>query len=145
MTNRRFEMYEYRNIIVRMRLGESDRALAKSGLVGRKKAKKIRGIAAAQGWLESQEALPEDTVLAEVLEESRAPIQSTSLVLPHSEDVTDWWKQGIGGTTIHQTLIRKYGFGGSYSSVRRYLASLEQANPQTTTVLEFCAGRGGAG
>ncbi len=46
MANRRFEMHQYRNIIVRMRLGESDRALAKAGLIGRRKAKKVRRIAA---------------------------------------------------------------------------------------------------
>ena len=52
MANRRFEMHQYRNIIVRMRLGESDRALAKAVLVGRKKARQIRGIAEQQGWLD---------------------------------------------------------------------------------------------
>jgi len=31
MGNRRFEMYEYRQIISRMRLGESDRAISKAG------------------------------------------------------------------------------------------------------------------
>ena len=31
-------MYEYRQVIYRMRLGESDRAIAKAGLMGRRKA-----------------------------------------------------------------------------------------------------------
>ena len=31
-------MFEYRQIIVRMRLGDSDRALARAGLIGRPKA-----------------------------------------------------------------------------------------------------------
>ena len=34
MANRRFEMYEYRQVIVRMLLGESDRAIALTGLIG---------------------------------------------------------------------------------------------------------------
>jgi transposase len=59
-------MYEYRQVIVRMRLGESDRAIARAGLMG-----------------------------------------------------------------------RKYGFTGSYSSVRRFLQGVEAAHPQMTTVLEF--------
>ncbi|MCP4042814.1 MAG: IS21 family transposase, partial [Gammaproteobacteria bacterium] len=121
-------MHQYRNIIVRMRLGESDRALAKAGLIGRKKAKKVRSIADEQGWLGPQIPLPEDATLAEVLGGFSSLAQSTSLVLPHQEDVTSWWKQGIAGTTIHQALERKYGFQGSYSSVRRYLASLEEAH-----------------
>ena len=140
MANRRFEMHQYRNIIVRMRLGESDRALAKAGLIGRKKAKQIRGIAGKQGWLDISQPLPEDALLAEVLGRPSRPTPSTSLVLPYQAEVSDWWEQGIDGTTIHQALVRKYGFEGSYSSVRRYLAALEAAHPQVTTVLEFAPG-----
>ena len=29
MANRRFEMYQYRQVLTRMRLGESDRAIAR--------------------------------------------------------------------------------------------------------------------
>ena len=60
MANRRFEMHQYRNIIVRMRMGESDRALSKAGLIGRKKAKQVRRMAQAQGWLDTSEPLPDD-------------------------------------------------------------------------------------
>ena len=35
---------------------------------------------------------------------------------------------------------RSHGFTGSYSSVRRFLASLEATHPQVTTVLEFDPG-----
>lgn len=34
MANRKFEMYEYRHVIHRMRMGESDRAIARSKLMG---------------------------------------------------------------------------------------------------------------
>ena len=36
--------------------------------------------------------------------------------------------------------VLKYGFGGTYSSVRRYLAGLEAAHPQAATVLECAPG-----
>ncbi len=36
MAKRRFEMYHYRQALVRMRLGDSDRQIAKSGLMGRR-------------------------------------------------------------------------------------------------------------
>ena len=49
MANRTFEMHENRNIIVRMRLGDSDRAIARTGLAGRPKAKLIRQRAIANG------------------------------------------------------------------------------------------------
>jgi len=38
MANRRFEMYEIRHVITRMRLGESDREIERAGLMGRRKA-----------------------------------------------------------------------------------------------------------
>ncbi len=133
-------MHQYRQVIVRMRLGESDRALAKAGLMGRRKATAVRRLAEEQGWLDPSHPLPDDAALAEVLVRRSSPAPSTSRVLPHQEEVTDWWKQGIQGTTIHQALVRKYGFAGSYSSVRRYLAGLEAAHPQATTVLVFAPG-----
>jgi hypothetical protein len=49
MSNRRFEMYEYRQVIHRMRMGESDRAIAKSGLMGRIKCARLRRMAAERG------------------------------------------------------------------------------------------------
>ena len=42
MANRRFEMYQYRHILFRMRSGDSDRDLARDGLVGRRKAGELR-------------------------------------------------------------------------------------------------------
>ena len=42
MTNRRFEMHEIRQALVRMRMGESNRSIARSGLMGRPKAKALR-------------------------------------------------------------------------------------------------------
>ena len=81
-------MHQYRNIIVRMRLGESDRALAKAGLIGRRKAKVVRRLAAAQGWLDPSHGLPDDAALAEVLGRPSPPNQSISLVLPYQEEVT---------------------------------------------------------
>ena len=52
MANRRFEMYQYRHILFRMRSGDSDRDLARDGLVGRRKAGELRQLAASRGWLD---------------------------------------------------------------------------------------------
>ena len=45
MANKRFEMFEYRYVVVRMRLGDSNRALSKAGLISRPKAKALRAVA----------------------------------------------------------------------------------------------------
>lgn len=136
MSNRRFEMYEYRQVIYRMRLGESDRAIAKAGLTGRRKAAELRQLAKAHGWLEKG-PLPEDSELAVHFGKKPVAVTSGSLVLPYADEVEKWFENGIQGTTIHQALERKYGFSGSYSCIRRFLAALKEANPAATTILEF--------
>ena len=62
MSNRRFEMYQYSQVIYRMRLGESDRTIAKAGLMGRRKAAELREVAHEQGWMEETRPLPEDAL-----------------------------------------------------------------------------------
>ena len=52
MANQRFEMYEYRQVIVHMLLGESDRGIAMTGLMGRKKARGVRDLASTRSWLQ---------------------------------------------------------------------------------------------
>ena len=44
-------MHQYRHILVRMRLGETDRQIARAGLMGRRKAAAVRQRAQQQGWL----------------------------------------------------------------------------------------------
>ena len=60
MANRRFEVFELRQVLVRMRLGESDRDLSKAGLIGRKKAGEIRRMALDKGWLNAASPMPTD-------------------------------------------------------------------------------------
>jgi len=62
MANRRFEMYEYRQVIHRMRMGESDRAIAWSKLMGRLKCAQVCATANGKGWLKDA-PLPEDRAL----------------------------------------------------------------------------------
>ncbi len=136
MSNRRFEMYQYRQVICRMRLGESDRTIARAGLMGRRKAAELREIAHEQGWLR-EGPLPEDTELASFFQPKKQLNPPVSLLEPYEEQVKSWWEQGIQGTTIHQALVRNHGFAGSYSSVRRHLQKLERSHPKATCVLEF--------
>ena len=121
MANRRFEMYQYRQVITRMRLGESDCANPRSGLMGRQKACAFREVAVREGWLETSSVLPDDATLAQVLQVPSLRPQSASSVLPYQDKVTAWWRQGIRGTVIHQALVDTCGYTGSYSSIRRFL------------------------
>jgi len=140
MANRRFEMHQYRQVIVRMRLGDTDRDIARTGLMGRRKAAEVRATAAAQGWLEVSQALPDEAVLAAQLVRPVARPQTVSQVLPFADEVKEWHGQGIQGTTIYQALRRKHDFQGSYSAVRRYLQTLPPQDLAATTPLDFAPG-----
>ena len=150
MANRRFEMYEYREVLARMRLGESDRAIARSGLIGRQKGsaclradtrlratrgqahrQALREVAGREGWLEASSVMPDDAALAQVLQHPSSRPQSAASVLLYQDKVTAWWRQGIRGTVIHQALVDTCGYASSYSSIRRFLQGLKGAHPMS--------------
>jgi transposase len=130
-------MYEYRQVIHRMRQGQSDRAIAKDKLMGRSKCASVREVAQEQGWLDAG-PLPDDQQLAELFEAPRAvnPTQ-VSLTVPHEDKIESWVDQGIQATTIYRALSEQFGFDGSYSSVRRKVREIRAKNPQASCVLEF--------
>ena len=63
MSFRRFEMHHYRHVLSRMRLGETDRAIARAGLMGRSKVAALRQIAVREDWLDPKRSLPADEEL----------------------------------------------------------------------------------
>jgi transposase len=140
MANRRIEMHQYRQVIHRMRLGQSDRAIAKSKLIGRTKCAAVRAVAAQKGWLDS-EALPADEQLAAVFGVARRPDQNqSSLTQPHEQRIKQWLEQDIQATTIYEALVTQFGFTGSYSSVRRRVRKLRAVSPKATCMLDFAPG-----
>jgi hypothetical protein len=125
VTKRKFEMYQYRHILVRMRQGDSDRDIARSKTMGRKKIAQVREIAHERGWLTPEVVLPDDTALAAVLARKETlAIQCISTLEPWRDQITQWYAAGIQGKTIHATLVRNHGYTGSYSSVHRFLCHL---------------------
>jgi hypothetical protein len=60
--------------------------------------------------------------------------------LPYEQQIRQWFKDGVCGTTIHQALKDQFGFTGSYSSVRRMLQKLRATQPETTCILDFAPG-----
>jgi transposase len=133
-------MFEYRQILVRMRSGDSDRALAKAGLIGRPKAKALRQLAESEGWLDPAHPLPDDAELSAALNPSPGQAAAQSSVEPYREQVTQWVEQGIQTKTIHQALVRNHGYTGSYSSVYRFASSVKPRTPKATMHLEFAPG-----
>ena len=137
-------MHQIRQALVRMRLGDADRAIARAGLVGRKKLARLRQLAEAAGWLDPAIPLPADDMLQGRLSEdtpARRAASTVSSLEAHRERIAAWLAQGVDGSVIHATLVRDYGYTGSYSSVRRLLAHLRAEAPADTTVrLDYAPG-----
>ena len=146
MGNRRFDMHEYRQIIVRLRQGDSVRRITRDGCAGRKKVREIRQIAQSRGWLNLETALPDDSEISKLLDKKAAKTEviaaagAQSKLAPFLGLVNQWCQQGIQATTIHAALIREHGFTGSYDIVVRHIRRLKKALPEVTTILDFKPG-----
>ena len=101
MTFRRFEMHHYRQVLAHMRLGESDRSIARTGIMGRTKVTELRHLAVKYNWLNPDLPLPDDVDLARHLQPRKDDNLQPSLVEPYRNEVLTWWQEGIQGTTIH--------------------------------------------
>ncbi len=141
MAKRKFEMHEYRQIIVRLRLGESIRGIVQSRLASRKKVRQVRKIAMAQHWLDVTQEVPSDDVLAKHFKITTPTPVTQSKILPYQKQVEEWCQQGIQATTIHAALQRQYGLKSSYESVVRFVRKIKnKLSTEMTTILDFKVG-----
>lgn len=138
MSNRRFEMYEYIQIITQLRLGGTLRGLAREQLADRKKLRKIRDLAMEKGWLDPKSPMPTELELSKYFKKPLSIAQS--LILPYKDQIETWCAQGVQASTIYAHLQREHGFTGSYSIVQRYLKILKDTYRPVTTILEFNPG-----
>jgi transposase len=141
MARRSFEMYEIRQIIVCLRSGETIRGIAQTKLANRKKIRVVRKIAVQQNWLDKQQSVPTDEVLATFFKQSPSASVTQSTVLPYKKQIEEWCQQGIQGTTMYAALKRQHGFDGSYDSVQRFVKKIkDNLSAPVTTILEFKPG-----
>jgi transposase len=131
-------MFEYRQVLARMRQRDSDRDVARSGLMGRKKVAWFREVAGEQGWLLPQDPLPGDSQIAALLPRPRVAVTCVSSLEEHRDRIAQWVAAGVDGTTIHAALVRNHGYEGSYSAVRRIARAVRDALPPAATmILDF--------
>ena len=141
-------MYEVRQIIQRMRLGESDRGIARSQRVGRRTVALIRTMAEEQNWLDAGSALPDDAVIAPYYKAMRktqcdktaAASQTLSTVERYRAEVLEWHRQDVPVTAMRQALARMYGYTGSVHALHRFLKHAAPATPVATVMLDFDVG-----
>jgi len=134
-------MHHYRQALLRMRQGDSDRDIAAARVMGRPKAASWRRIASERGWLDAAQPLPDDASIAAALGSPRKASTTISTLEPHRQRLSAWVEQGVSGTAIHAALKRQHGWTGSYSAVRRLVADIRsQLPPETTCRLDFDPG-----
>jgi hypothetical protein len=127
-------MFQYRQVLARLRAGDSERDIARSKLMSRQKLAALRALAAEQGWLDLANELPDEATIAAAVGAGRRACSTVSSVEPWRELVVQWQAAGVQGKAIHAALKRQHGYAGSYSSVARMLVSLRGQQPVATTV-----------
>jgi transposase len=127
-------MFQYRQVLVRLREGDSDRAVAQSGLMGRDKTAAFRALARGQGWLEPEVPLPAEDVIAAAVGTARRSPSTVSSATAWQPLIAAWLDQRVQGKAIHAALRRDHGYTGSYSSVHRLIVAIRKTRPVDTTI-----------
>lgn len=121
----RIHMNQMRDLIQRLKLGESERRIAQDMGVSRPTIHKYHELAKQAGYLEKDAPLPDDASLGQVLGPGPQPPKIASSLEAYGEVVKTLRKQAVERVAIWQRLKEDYGYTGSYSAVRRFVAHLE--------------------
>lgn len=137
-------MYEIRQIIQRLRVGETDRGVARAQRVGRATVAHVREVAGAQDWLDGAKPMPDDTVIAAhykaASKRTNTSPRHLSSVEPFREQILAWHGQGTRVSSMCQALARTYGYTGSVHALHRFIRREAAVAPVATVRLEFAAG-----
>jgi transposase len=143
MPGNRKETMDIREMLRRLQKGQSNRAIAKAMKVDRKTVGRYRTWATEQGLLEGP--LPSLSDLQRLLDETLdtpPPPQNTSTVEPYRKVVVKLREQKVEIAAIYERL-KERGYSGSYSSVYRFVRSLEPLEPEVTVRVETAPGEEG--
>jgi transposase len=121
-----------RDLIYRLRAGESERRIAADLDLSRVTVHKYRCLADSAGYLQPETALPDDAVLQAVLGATPRPPRQCSTVEPYLGTVQQLLAQGCEITAVFARLRDNYGYNGSYSAVRRFVQGLRPAEQRVT-------------
>src|SRR5688572_1086807 len=126
-------MHYLRDLIHRLRLGQSERQVAKDLQLSRQTVSKYRELARVAGYLTGTTELPDVAALAAALGAPVAPPHTPSTVEPFQAMVEELMGRRVEMMTIFDRL-RERGYTGSYSSVRRYVRKREPAKEAVVRV-----------
>ena len=123
----RIHMNQMRDLIQRLKMGESERRIAQDMQVSRPTIHKYHELVKKAGYLEKDAGIPTDESLQSLFGPGPKPPKIASSLEPYGEVVKTLRKQEVEMVAIWQRLKEDYHYTGSYSAVRRYVAHLEPA------------------
>jgi hypothetical protein len=100
----RLHMNYLRDLIHRLRCGESERRIAQDLGISRTTVRRYRQLAEQQGFLLPTSSLPDDVVLARALGPGPQPPRTPSSLEPYVEVVQGLLAQGVEMTALWQRL-----------------------------------------
>jgi transposase len=130
-------MFEIRQVIQRLRAGESVRQIARAQRLGRATVATVHDAAIRNGWLDPLSALPDDATLASLFKPARTAPQNVSSVEPFRDEILKWHALGINATTMRRALHQRHGYAGSVHSLYRFLLKEVPEAPVATIKLTF--------
>jgi transposase len=137
MAGRRADVLDVREMVRRFKLGQKDRQIARELKAGRHTIGNYRKLAATEGWLDRSD-LPSggEIELRVAALQPQQPLGPRSTVEAHRVRVVELRAKGVEVMALWQILREQHGFGGSYTSVRRYVRRLEARLPDAFTRVE---------
>jgi len=126
----RIHVNHLRELIYRLRAGESQRRIARDLGMSRATVSKYRRWAEAQGYLDETNSLPDEATLAAAWGKPPRQPHIASSVEPYRKIVQGWVTQGVEMMAIWQHLQDDYQYQGSYSAVRRFVHKLRPPAPK---------------
>jgi hypothetical protein len=88
-------MFQYRSVLAQIRRGASDRELARSHAMGRRKLAEFRALAAVQGWLDAEAQLPDEAQIAAALEPAKQAASTVSSLESHRQRIQERLEQSV--------------------------------------------------
>src|SRR6266516_6087024 len=132
-------MQYLRDLVHRLRLGQSERSIAKDLHLSRQTVSKYRELASSAGYLAGSGELPDVAALAAALGPPPALPRTPSTVGPYQPLVEELLGQSVEMLTIFDRL-KERGYAGSYSSVRRFVHQLRPPKEQAVVRIHTAPG-----
>ena len=136
----RLHVHVLRDLIHRLRQGQSQRAVARDLRLSRLTVQKYARWASETGFLDPTVPLPEVDRFLAALGPLPKPPAPPSTLEPYRALVEELVAEGVEMMTIFDRLRDRHGYGGSYSSVRRFVARLRPAEPRAVVRVQTAPG-----